>query len=44
MQKKLDSAILTSRDRTYEDTFNERSLAFIVELAEFANEARDFKY
>lgn len=44
MQKELDATILKSRNRNYEDTFKERSLAFVVELAEFANEARDFKY
>lgn len=44
MQKKLDNAILLSRNTNYEQTFSSRSLAFLVELAEFANEVRDFKY
>ena len=44
MQKELDKAILSSRNTTYEKTFSSRSLAYLVELAEFANEVRDFKY
>ena len=44
MQEKLDFAILTSRNTNYDKTFKERTLAFLVEVAEFANESRYFKY
>ena len=44
MQKALDNTILESKKLTYKNTFKNRSLAFIIELAEFSNETREFKY
>ncbi|MDR1782324.1 MAG: dUTP diphosphatase [Bacilli bacterium] len=44
LQKKLDETIRNNHHVTNEDTINERILAFIVELGEFANETRCFKY
>ena len=44
MQKALDSTILENNNLNYSNTFKNRSLAFIIELAEFSNETREFKY
>ena len=44
MQKALDNAILENNKLNYSNTFINRSLAFIIELAEFSNETREFKY
>jgi dimeric dUTPase (all-alpha-NTP-PPase superfamily) len=44
MQKQLDEEIFTRYSKTYGDTFAQRKLALIVELAELANEVRSFKY
>ncbi|WHQ36801.1 dUTP diphosphatase [Spiroplasma sp. SV19] len=43
-QKKLDHHILTKFNLNDEQTLDKRILAFLVELAEFINEQRDFKY
>lgn len=43
-QKKLDHHILTKFKLNDEQTLDKRILAFLVELAEFINEQRDFKY
>ncbi|WP_400249186.1 dUTP diphosphatase [Spiroplasma sp. ald] len=43
-QKKLDKHILTKFNLNDNETFEKRILAFLVELAEFINEQRDFKY
>ncbi|WP_233485571.1 dUTPase [Spiroplasma sp. ChiS] len=43
-QKKLDEHILTKFKLNDDETFEKRILAFLVELAEFINEQRDFKY
>lgn len=44
MQEKLDFDIHTKFQVNYQNTFEKRVLAFLVELAEFANETRCFKY
>ena len=44
MQLSLDQSINAKHNTTYESTINKRILAFIVELGEFANETRCFKY
>lgn len=44
LQKELDSEIASTHNVTYETTFNKRVLALLVELGEFANETRAFKY
>lgn len=43
-QKTLDEAILTKHSLKVEDTIMDRKLALLVELGEFANETRCFKY
>ncbi|WP_374696621.1 dUTP diphosphatase [Spiroplasma endosymbiont of Polydrusus formosus] len=43
-QEKLDQHILTKFNLNDKETFNKRILAFLVELSEFINEQRDFKY
>ncbi|MCM3739899.1 dUTP diphosphatase [Oceanobacillus luteolus] len=44
MQKELDTYILENHDLRDRDLFNEKYLAFLVELGELANETRCFKY
>lgn len=44
VQKKLNDRILKEHDLVGEDLFHEQQLAFLVELAELANETRCFKY
>lgn len=44
LQAELDQTIRENHHVTNEETINERVLAFIVELGEFANETRCFKY
>ena len=44
LQKDLDEEIARLHDVTYESTFPRRLLALLVELGEFANETRAFKY
>lgn len=44
MQAVLDQTILDKHNLSSKDTVNERILAFMVELAELANETRCFKY
>ena len=43
-QKGLDAEIQELHHVTYESTFHERMLALLVELGEFANETRTFKF
>lgn len=43
-QKTLDDAILDKHSLRVEDTIMDRKLALLVELGEFANETRCFKY
>jgi dimeric dUTPase (all-alpha-NTP-PPase superfamily) len=43
-QKELDDRINEIHKLDYEETINDRLLALIVEIAEFANETRTFKY
>jgi len=44
-QRELDLDIMAHHpDTGYRETFNRRSLALLVELGEFANETRCFKY
>lgn len=43
-QKTLDDAILQKHNLKVEDTIIDRKLALLVELGEFANETRCFKY
>ena len=43
-QKVLDEYILNLNQTSRSKTLEKRELAFIVELCEFANEHRDFKY
>lgn len=43
-QKKLDHHILKKFKLDDEQTLDKRILAFLIELAEFINEQRDFKY
>lgn len=43
-QKKLDDHILTKFKLDDQQTFDKRISAFLIELAEFINEQRDFKY
>jgi dimeric dUTPase (all-alpha-NTP-PPase superfamily) len=43
-QKELDEVIFKKAQRTYNNTFDERKLALVTEIAEFANELRSFKY
>lgn len=44
MQEKLDSYISENHNLEGKDLFNERYLAFLVELGELANETRCFKF
>lgn len=44
LQEGLDKDIALRHNVTYESTFHSRLLALIVELGEFANETRCFKY
>ena len=44
LQAKLDLDIAKRHNITYQSTFYSRLLALIVELGEFANETRAFKY
>lgn len=44
LQAELDAEIAASHDVDYESTFSRRLLALLVELGEFANETRCFKY
>lgn len=44
MQEKLDSYINENHNLEGKDLFNERYLAFLVELGELANETRCFKF
>ena len=44
LQKELDEEIAASHHVDYESTFSRRTLALLVELGEFANETRCFKY
>lgn len=43
-QRKLDEEIQKNHHETYESTLNKRFLAFLVELGEFANSTRCFKF
>jgi len=43
-QELLDKSINELHKTTYKDTLEKRILAFLVELGEFANETRCFKY
>ena len=43
-QKELDQEIAINHHITYESTRNKRTLALLVELGEFANATRTFKY
>ncbi len=44
LQKELDLEIAKNHNVTYESTSDKRLLALLVELGEFANETRCFKY
>ena len=44
LQAELDQEIAASHQVDYESTFSRRVLALLVELGEFANETRCFKY
>ncbi|MDO5330233.1 MAG: dUTP diphosphatase [Bacillota bacterium] len=44
LQKELDEEIATLHGVSYESTFHRRLLSLLVELGEFANETRCFKY
>lgn len=44
LQKELDLEIQNNHHITYEDTRNKRILALLVELGEFANTTRTFKF
>ena len=44
LQAELDAEIAASHHVDYESTFSRRVLALLVELGEFANETRCFKY
>lgn len=44
LQEELDAEIAKLHNVTYESTFDRRLLALLVELSEFANESRCFKY
>ena len=44
LQKGLDKEIAEKHNVTYESTFEKRLLALFVELGEFANETRCFKF
>jgi len=44
LQAELDQEIHKLHNTNYQKTMKERTLAFIVELGEFANETRCFKY
>lgn len=44
VQKQLNDRILVEHNLNSEDLVNEKYMAFLVELGEFANETRCFKY
>lgn len=44
LQRELDEDIASRHQVTYQSTFHKRLLALLVELGEFANETRCFKY
>lgn len=44
LQKELDEEIMKLHGGSYPDTYSRRLLALFVELGEFANETRAFKY
>ena len=44
LQKELDDRIMEKVEKTREDVKDDKLLAFMVELAELANETRCFKY
>lgn len=44
LQRELDERIALRHGSSYEKTMRERLLAFLVELGEFANETRCFKF
>lgn len=44
LQAELDKEIHLNHKTDYSKTMNERTLAFMVEMGEFANETRCFKY
>ena len=44
MQKVLDASILREKGLTLEGTYNKRVIAALIELGEFANEERFFKF
>ena len=44
LQKALDEEIHSLHQESYETTFQKRELALLVELGEFANETRCFKF
>ncbi len=44
MQKKLDTAITNNHNVIHEEIIDQRILALIVEVSEFANELASFKY
>lgn len=43
-QRKLDETIMNNSNRSLEDTFELRKIAFLVELNEFINDLQFFKY
>ena len=43
-QRKLDAEIQKNHNETYESTLDKRFVAFLVELGEFANSTRCFKF
>ena len=43
-QKKLDTLIFHTHDLSYEQTFQKRKIAFLIEIAEFMNATRAFKF
>ena len=43
-QRELDEEIARNHNVTYESTRNKRTLSLLVELGEFANSTRTFKY
>jgi dimeric dUTPase (all-alpha-NTP-PPase superfamily) len=44
LQRVLDDYIQDNNNLKPEDTFERRKVAFLVELGEFANEVRAFKF
>ena len=43
-QKKLDQLIFQTHHQSYQKTFQKRKVAFLIEMAEFMNETRVFKF